>query len=122
MKSRPNSNYVLQVMRDGDFDDPWGTAMAWAFAVAESLTYVAEDIPSELEFRPALAGAVIESYEDATVLEYLGYDVNTDDDGNIVDIVRRPRHDFAERLAAVQFAGRCLARYLDWCRAAGLDY
>ena len=121
MKSRPNKSYVLQVMRDGDFDDPWGTAMGWAFACAEALTIVEAEVPEGLEYSPSPFGAVTESYEDVTVLEYLGYDVQADEYGNVTSIVP-PKTVDPERIADVQHAARCLDRYLDWCRAAGRDY
>lgn len=109
-KSRPNRNYILAVMRDGDMDDPWGTAMAWAFACAESLAVLGEDVPAELEYQPSPFVKVEdpdsyepESYEDETVWEYLQTGGQTG-----------VRH--------VQFAARCLHRYIDWCRQAGRDY
>jgi hypothetical protein len=47
-----------------------------------------------------------ESYEDETVWEYLGYDSGLT----------------LSRVEDVQFAAKCLSRYIDWCRAAGKDY
>lgn len=112
-RARPNKNYILQVMRDGDMDDPWGTAMAWGFAVAECLTVLGADVPEELEFRPSPFVAVEshetyepDSYEHKVVWEYLGPDTGLT----------------MSRIDDVKFAGRCLARYLDWCKAAGRDY
>ena len=115
MKDRPNSNYILQVMRDGDMDDPWGTAMAWAFACAETLTVVGADVPAELQYYPSPyvrvespETYVPESYEDSEVWEYLSYE--------------RGNNPSLSRVKDVQFAARCLSRYIDWCKAAGRDY
>jgi hypothetical protein len=107
MKSRPNANPVLDRMRDDDWDDPWGTAISWAFAVAEVLHAHGETVPTEMQFRPS---PVIvpdpdrepEEYPDAYVWEML--------------------HAEGVTIQDLQFAGRCLARYLDWLRAAGKDY
>jgi len=102
----PNANPVLAAMREDDLKhDPWGTAMAWAFAVCDYLHHVAlasDDIPEGLGYRPA-ATAVGEGFEDeshpeATIVN-MGLDTFT----------------------LVQ-AAKCLDRYLDWCKAAGRDY
>jgi hypothetical protein len=115
-KSRPNKNYILQVMRDGDMSDPWGNAMAWAFACAENLTVVGEDVPNELGYRPSPfvrretpETYNPESYEDEIVQSFIAF--STEDDSTIQD-----------RIAEVQFAARCLSRYIDWCKAAGRNY
>lgn len=119
MKSRPNKNYVLQVMRD-DFGvgDEWGIAMAWAFAIAETLTVLGAEVPEEMEYRPSPfvkkgtpEAYYPESYEDAEIWEYLGEPQTAVWDA-----------DTEARISEVQFAGKCLARYLDWLRAAGMDY
>jgi hypothetical protein len=115
MKARPNSNYILQVMRDGDVaHDPWGTAMAWAFACAETLTVIGEDVPNELGYRPSPFVRVEtpetynpESYEDEMVWDYLRQG-DGDENSNVI--------------ADVQFAAKCLSRYIDWCKAAGRSY
>jgi len=113
MKNRPNKNYILQVMRDGDMSDPFGTAMAWGFACAETLAVVGAQVPPELGYRPSPFVRVEtpetyqpESYEDEVVWEYLGYDSGLT----------------LSRVEDVQFAGRCLHRYIEWCVAAGKDY
>lgn len=94
-------------MRDDLGDgDPWGTAISWAFGVAEILNARSEDVPDELEFHPSpyvlTSTERPEEYPDAEV-----WDLLNDGDVSVADL---------------QFAGRCLARYLDWLRAAGLDY
>ena len=113
MKSRPNSNYILQVMRDSFGDgDPWGTAMAWGFAVAETLTVVGAEVPAEMDYSPSPFVQVEtpetyspESYEDDVVFEYL-----------------RDATDLESAIREVQFAGKCLARYINWLDAAGFSY
>ena len=110
--SNGNKNYILQLMREShDPYDKWASAMSWAFACAENLAAIGAEIPAEMEFSPSPLGPVIESYEDERVQEYLdlvNVDVWTDDDET--------------KVSEVQEAGRILARYLDWLRAAGEDY
>lgn len=136
---RPNKNYILSVMRDGDMADPWGTAMAWGFACAENLAAIGADVPSELEYRMSIAGPCIESYEDFEVAEFLGLvrpatEEETQDwlsghacaGGYETDhglfIVDTDRDVDDSKVAEVTFAARCLHRYIDWCRQAGKDY
>lgn len=110
-KSRPNSNYILQLMRDDDIAyDPWGTAMAWAFGCAETLDVLGADVPDELGYQPSPYVNVEdadtyqpESYPDSEVWSYL-------------------QAGGEAAVADVQFAARCLHRYIDWCKAAGKDY
>lgn len=120
-KSRPNKNFILQVMRD-DFGggDEWGVAMGWAFACAENLAYVGADVPSELGYQMSLGGPVIESHEDFEVAEYLGIVVEGETLMEWRDIPSDA--DTLARISEVHRAGRILARYLDWLRAAGKDY
>ena len=53
--ARPNANPVLSWMRDDDIaGDPWGTAMAWAFAVCDYLHHVAlSRRPRVVRYSPA---------------------------------------------------------------------
>lgn len=118
-RQRPNKNYILQVMRDGDFDDPWGLAMSWAFACAENLAAFGQQVPSELGYQMSIAGPCVESYEDFEVAEFLGADVDHENETVDFDV---DVTNFASKVKEVQFAARCLARYLDWCKAAGRDY
>jgi hypothetical protein len=111
----PNKNYILQLMRDDDLHDSWGTAMAWGFAVAEALTVVGAEVPMDYSPSPFVQVESPdtyepESYEDAAVWEYLS-DVNEVWDA-----------DLAARISEVQQAAKILDRYLDWLRDAGLDY
>ena len=109
MNARPNSNLILAIMRD-DFGggDEWGTALSWAFGVAETLHTVGAGVPDELGFRPSPYLGMAdpdeepEEYPDAEVWRLLR-------DGDVT-------------IADLQFAGRCLARYIDWLRATGKDY
>ena len=105
--SRPNHNAVLARLRDDFGDgDPWGTVISWAFGVAEVLYARGDEVPSELGYNPspfvAIDTEASEEYPDSEVWQML-YEGDT----TVEDL---------------QFAGRCLARYLDWLRAAGLDY
>lgn len=118
-KARPNKNYILSIMRDMDMGDPWGAAMSMAFAVAECLEVVSAEVPEELGFQPSpfvrvstpdeyreILESGQESYEHSLVWEYLGWETGLT----------------LSRVEEVQFAGRCLHRYIDWCKAAGKDY
>jgi hypothetical protein len=104
------SNYILALVRESDIKhDPWGTAMSWQFAVCENLAAMggeAADSAYALGFTPG-AAPCIESYEDVEVMDYLTDLQCADPD---------------ERLREVQYAGRILERYIDWCKAAGRDY
>lgn len=117
MKSRPNKNYILQIMRDSMDNDPWGTAMAWGFACAETLTVLGVEVPG-LDYQPSPFVRVEtpdtyepESYEDMVVWEFL--DLANDEPWTAED---------EARVSEVQQACKILDRYLDWCVAAGLDY
>lgn len=100
-----STNFILDMVREGDIKhDPWGTALAWSFACAENLFDIGEDVPDSLGYRPSPFGAVIESYEDEEVQSFLD------------------RNDTDEAVESVQYAAKILARYLDWCKLAGVDY
>jgi len=101
---RPNANPILAEMRMDDVKgDPWGTAMAWAFACAEYLHHVAlTEVPASLEYRPA------------RVARGEGYDEESYPEQAIVEM--------ALDTYTVTTAARVLSRYLDWCKAAGRDY
>lgn len=115
-------NPVIEILRDSfDHGDPWGSGMSAAFACAESLTFVGADVPAGLGYRPSIAGPVLESYEDMLVAEYLGCQVEMDDDGNIGDILA-PTDVDPRLIEDVTRAALILDRYLDWCIAAGRDY
>jgi hypothetical protein len=104
--ARPNANPVLAWMRDDDIaGDPWGTAMAWAFAVCEYLHHVALDddaIPASL------------GYSSAAVRQGEGFEDESWPEGALVEM--------AVDTFTLHTAAKCLSRYLDWCKAAGLDY
>lgn len=102
-----NRNPVLVLMREfADPGDPWGTAMSWSFGVAEVLHARGEDVPDELGYRPspfvALSSEQPEEWPDLEVWSLLAQG-----DATVADL---------------KTAGRCLSRYLDLCRSAGLDY
>jgi hypothetical protein len=106
-RARPNANYILAIMRDDDLSDPWGTAMAWQFAVCENLAAMGSDVPYTVGYAAGAGGPVIESFEDFEVHAYLmGEDTDAPE----------------PRIAEVERAAVCLDRYLDWCKAAGKDY
>lgn len=106
--SSGNQNAVLSRLRDDDLThDAWGTAISWAFGVAEVLQVRGEEVPPEMEYSPS---------------PYVQFDQDHIDDVYPDSEVWRMLDDDEVTIADLQFAGRCLARYLDWLRAAGLDY
>jgi len=124
--ARPNKNYILQLMRDWDMGDPWGTAMAWAGACAENLAYIGADVWPGLQYRPSIIGPIIESAEDFEVAFFIGtaeYDEAENEPVLIArDIAEIWDADMEARVSEVQEAAKILDRFLDWCVAAGRDY
>jgi hypothetical protein len=102
--ARPNANPVLAWMRDDDIaHDPWGTAMAWEFAVCDYLHHVAlTDPPEEC------------GYQSAAVRQGEGYEEEGWPAGAIVEM--------AADTYTLAMAARILSRYVGWCVAAGRDY
>lgn len=100
----PGYRAITGEIRTGDFDDPWGTAMGWLFALAE-VAYVrfGELHPA---FRP---GALLseesireESYEGSRLFDLI-------DSGEVDEQDLRDVHT-------------TMSRYADVVRAAGRDY
>lgn len=137
--TRPNANHILNIMRDDDLSDPWGTAMAWGFAVAEVL-YDADPnmVPPELGYRPGIAGPEVPNgmdepnritlrdipYETAAVYCWL-HSIDEMADPEALDVNTLPYwsdSSFDRRAEELRFAAKCLHRYLEWCKAAGRDY
>ena len=138
-KSRPNKNHILAVMRDQDFTDPWGTGMAWGFAVAEVI-YDADPngVPTSLQYQPSIAGPEVPNgsaephritvkdipYETAYVWCWL-HGLDESDPDNHPDPEDLPYFedpDFRTRLAELVTAAKCLHLYIELCRQAGRDY
>ena len=109
-RERPNANPVLAMMREDDWrHDPWGTAMAWAYAVCEYLHHIAladEAIPASLGYSPA-------------PFSPRGDDTFEPEDG---DFASACLVEMAADTYTLSVAARVLSRYLDWCKAAGKDY
>lgn len=105
--TRPNANPILSVMRDDFGSDDWGTAISWAFGVAEVLHAAGEDVPAELEFQPSPYVHVDPDHEPEEYPDAYVWSMRMNGDATVEEL---------------QFAGRCLARYLDWLRAAGRSY
>jgi hypothetical protein len=100
-------NYVLALAREDDIKhDPFGTGMAWQFAVCENLAALGSDVPYAVGYASGAGGPVLESWEDQAVYDYLT-DVTGDPDA---------------RRAEVEYAARILERFLGWVKAAGRDY
>lgn len=130
---RPNSNPILDMMRDGDTDDMWGLSLAYGFAVAEVL-YDADPnlVPSELGYRPGMGGPEVPGPD---------FDPHSDEGRDVpfetwqvwehLHQARAPYTGaptywldptFESRVRELRFAARCLHRYIDWLRDAGMDY
>lgn len=112
---KKNSNPVLVLMREDDVKgDPWGTAMAWGFGIAEVLHAAGEEVPSEMQYSPSayvrLSSERPDEYPDCDVWDLLNQTPGTYIPG------------FGATLEQIQDAGRMISRYIDWCKAAGLDY
>lgn len=130
--TRPNSNPILDMMRDADMGDPWGTAMSWGFAVAEVLCDAdPSEVPSVLGYRPGMGGPDVpfmshDGEEMAYHPEHVDWETN-----QVWDYLHQSHAEapiywddptFEGRVRELVTAALCLNRYLDWCRAAGLDY
>lgn len=133
---RPNLNPILDMSRDGDWGDPYGTAMSWAYASAEVL-YDADpnEVPTELEYRPSIAGPEIPngsaephrirltdlSFETVSVWTWL-HNVDSDWDGDPEDLPYWEDPEFKVRAEELRQACLLWHRYINWCRLAGKDY
>lgn len=110
-----------------DGGDPWGSAMACAWAVCEVARAAHVTIPPDLGYRPGMGAG------DPTVDE-LAASLDCEDVETCENIEAHGDHDYLTgALAALCLAGdvtdrqlvlamRTLSRYLDACKAAGLDY
>lgn len=99
-----NEHKVSQLLSYGwDGGDPWGSAMAEAFALADFVTFVlGERVPDEFHYEPAMGGPVEEDhlYQELLASWLAGY---------------FDRDDAFDYLMV-------LDRFLDACKAASLDY
>lgn len=87
----------FKFMRDPG--DPWGSAMQWWFAVAESLTFThGSDVPAHWEFRPS------------------PIQTETDQDSLEAEFCDNADPDDLERF------GNLLCRYADALKCAGYSY
>ena len=103
MSARPTRNPILETMRDTfDGGDPWGSAVAWHFAVADVILSIDPDaIPPFWEFQPSPFGADTEAYEYQAILEAMAEGATL---GHLIH------------------AGNVLARYTLLLSLAGYDY
>lgn len=95
------ANPILDSMRDS-WDDAWGSALAWGFAVASALDWLGSDVPDALGYRPGMGGSGVDladgSYETAEVVSLLDLGIVTDDpDGPTVDLDPDLPDEVAER-------------------------
>src|SRR5688572_4222545 len=98
-------NTIMDQIRMGDFGDPWGTGMAWCFALAEVLYVEYGEISSEFRPSPLMEEGdreSVEGYEAETLFELID-----DEDIDQSDIQR---------------VYQIVSRYVDWVRLAGRDY
>lgn len=104
LSARPTRNPILETMRDTfDDGDPWGSAVAWHFAIADVIAEIdREQVPSAWEFRQSPFGADTEAYEYEAIIETMANDGAT-----LEDLVH---------------AGNVLARYTHLLSINGYDY
>jgi hypothetical protein len=96
------ANPIIALVREDDVEhDPWGTAMAWAFAIAENLHFRAgEPVPDSLGYRPAMGATDIEPDDfNAQTIAEEGFDSGT-----------------------MTEAAEMLSAFLDECKRLGKDY
>lgn len=137
--SRPNSNYVLSIMRDHFDNDPWGTAMSWAGSACDVLYDAdANEVPAGLQYSPGMGGPEVPNgalsdvhritlddvpYETVTLWCWLHNVDPNDPAANDPDqLLYWEDAGFRDRANELRTALLCLDRYLDWCKSAGLAY
>lgn len=99
----PGYNVIMGEIRMGDFDDPWGTAMAWLFALAEVLYVEGDEIMPDFRPAPSIKDREdLEGWETEAILYHL--------DSGACDF-----DDLRE-------AFTIMSRFGQWCRIAGRDY
>lgn len=128
-KSRPNKNYVLRLLRDNwDSADPWGSGMAAAWAVCESLTAIGSDVPASLGYSPGMGGPEVPgvAFADGGVMSNEDVSYETVEVWEYLDLANKAHADYTlkdrARVQEVYDAATLLSRYLDWCKLAGRDY
>lgn len=104
LAARKTRNPVLETMRDSfDGGDPWGSVMAWWFAVCDVISDIdPAQVPAAWEFRQSPMGSDTESFEYEQILETMAADGVT--------------------LETLQHAGWVLCRYAAQLKLSGLDY
>ncbi len=104
LSARPTRNPVLETMRDTfDGGDPWGSTIAWHFAVSDVLHEIdPELVPKSWEFTPSVFGSNTEAYEYEAVCDLIK------DEGIDADVLIH--------------AGNVLARYAHILMLNGYDY
>lgn len=94
---------LMGEIRNGDFDDAWGTTMGWLFGVAEVMFLRFDDVLPGFRPAPSLSIASIEDdYPAGMVLDYVDNDSVTEDDLRDVFTV--------------------MSRYADWLKLADRSY
>lgn len=122
VKPRRHYSPAIAHMIDGwDGDDPFGSAMSMAWAVAE----VAR--AADAEASATIDGALSISWGAAPVLDLTeAADLDSREDPGDVSFethaLAAAYLDGAVTVADLTFAARVLSRYIDLCTAAGLDY
>jgi len=95
-------NPIIALMREDDVEhDPFGTAMGWAWAVAENLHFRAgETVPDELGYSPGMGASDIEAEDYASqMIAAEGF-----------------------RAGTMTEAALILHHFIDECRRLGKDY
>lgn len=101
-----NDHPVSRAMADSwGGEDPWGSAMSEGFALCDFVTFylgAPEEIPAELGYVPSMGGADDEAYLYTALVDAFEYG----------DFTAADAYDYLP----------IVNRYLDACKAAGLDY
>jgi hypothetical protein len=94
-------NPIIALVREDDVEhDPWGTAINWAFALAEVLHFRAgEAVPDGLQYQPAPGATDVEDDFTTQLIAEEGFDAGT-----------------------MTEAAQMLSDFLDDCKRLGKDY
>lgn len=115
MTARTTEGYAdLRAMYviDADPGDPWGTCMAWRFAIAGTLAAADEDVPPAWQYR--------RSPVDNRDVEEMAAEWSGSDHAEMT--VAGGYLDGLWDADDLRSFGEILSRYAAWCRAAGRDY
>ena len=126
MLTREQKRKALEIARQDDWDDPWGTAMSHAFAISDTLYHAEADIPGQWGYRHGM-------FQHDPVADWHPYDqpcpLNHSTDYPDECNCQYPDREYVPFLDAGEFgielltyAGNVLDRYCGFVKRAGKDY